>query len=97
MAELDAGLTRPLISAFTRYTLGGEVGDMIGLSRQPILEKLISTAWPLLVAFREGLIPLPAVPAVLWTLEEALRKFILLFLAEGRPIAIDIPDVNRPS
>ncbi|MER6234936.1 oxygenase MpaB family protein [Streptomyces clavifer] len=97
VAELDAGLTRPLISAFTRYTLGGEVGDMIGLSRQPILEKLISTAWPLLVAFREGLIPLPAVPAVLWTLEEALRKFILLFLAEGRPIAIDIPDVNRPS
>ncbi|MFH9616348.1 oxygenase MpaB family protein [Streptomyces pratensis] len=97
VAELDAGLTRPLISAFTRYTLGGEVGDMIGLSKQPILEKLISTAWPLLVAFREGLVPLPAVPAVLWTLEEALRKFVLLFLAEGRPIAIDIPDVNRPS
>ncbi|MFE5243880.1 MULTISPECIES: oxygenase MpaB family protein [unclassified Streptomyces] len=97
VAELDAGLTRPLISAFTRYTLGGDVGDMIGLSKQPILEKLIATAWPLLVAFREGLIPLPAVPAVLWTLEEALRKFVLLFLAEGQPIAIDIPDVNRPS
>ncbi|HWU09019.1 MAG TPA: oxygenase MpaB family protein [Streptomyces sp.] len=97
VAELDAGLTRPLISAFTRYTLGGDVGDMIGLSKQPVLEKLIATAWPLLVAFREGLVPLPAVPAVLWTLEEALRKFVLLFLAEGRPIAIDIPDVNRPS
>ncbi|MET9594314.1 oxygenase MpaB family protein [Streptomyces sp. NPDC006516] len=97
VAELDLGLTRPLISAFTRYTLGGNVGDMIGLSKQPILEKLIATAWPLLVAFREGLVPLPAVPAVLWTLEEALRKFVLLFLAEGRPIAIDIPDVNRPS
>ncbi|MGW1818496.1 oxygenase MpaB family protein [Streptomyces sp. NPDC002125] len=97
VAEIDAGLTRPLISAFTRYTLGGDVGDMIGLSKQPILEKLIATAWPLLVAFREGLIPLPAVPAVLWTLEEALRKFVLLFLAEGRPISIDIPDVNRPS
>ncbi|MFF5897303.1 oxygenase MpaB family protein [Streptomyces argenteolus] len=97
VAELDAGLTRPLISAFTRYTLGGDVGDMIGLSKQPVLEKLISTAWPLLVAFREGLVPLPAVPAVLWTLEEALRRFVLLFLAEGQPIAIDIPDVNRPS
>ncbi|MEU2341430.1 MULTISPECIES: hypothetical protein [Streptomyces] len=97
MAELDAGLTRPLIGAFSRYTLGGEVGDMIGLAKQPVLERLIATAWPLLVAFREGLIPLPAVPAVLWTLEEALRKFVLLFLSEGRRIAIDIPDVNRPS
>lgn len=97
VAELDAGLTRPLISAFTRYTLGGKVGDMIGLSKQPVLEALIATAWPLLVAFREGLIPLPAVPTVLWTLEEALRKFVLLFLGEAQPIAIDIPDVNRPS
>ncbi|MGW6684521.1 oxygenase MpaB family protein [[Kitasatospora] papulosa] len=97
VAELDAGLTRPLIGAFSRYTLGGEVGDMIGLAKQPVLERLIATAWPLLVAFREGLIPLPAVPAVLWTLEEALRKFVLLFLSEGRRIAIDIPDVNRPS
>ncbi|MEV6263525.1 oxygenase MpaB family protein [Streptomyces sp. NPDC051784] len=97
VAEIDAGLTRPLISAFSRYTLGDRVGDLIGLSEQPILEKLVSTAWPLLVAFREGLIPLPAVPAVLWTLEEALRRFVLLFLNEAQPVAIDIPDINRPS
>ncbi|PKT68940.1 DUF2236 domain-containing protein [Streptomyces populi] len=97
VAQLDAGLTRPLISAFSRYTLGDRIGDMIGLSREPILEPLIATAWPLLVAFREGLIPLPAIPAIAWTLEEALRRFVLVFLNEARPIAITIPDTNRPS
>ncbi|MEU6273701.1 oxygenase MpaB family protein [Streptomyces populi] len=97
VAELDLGLTRPLISAFSRYTLGDRIGDMIGLSQEPILEPLIATAWPLLVAFREGLIPLPGIPAIAWTLEEALRRFVLLFLNEARPIAITIPDMNRPS
>ncbi|MGW1067108.1 oxygenase MpaB family protein [Streptomyces aureus] len=96
VAQLDLGLTRPLISAVSRYTLGDRIGDMIGLSKEPILEPLIATAWPLLVAFREGLIPLPAIPAVAWTLEEALRQFVLLFLNEAQPIAITIPDTNRP-
>jgi endo-cleaving rubber dioxygenase len=97
VAELDAGLTRPLISAFARYTLGDRVGDMVGLSKEPLLEPLVASAWPLLVAFREGLIGLPVVPSVAWTLEEALRRFVLLFLAEGTPIAIDLPETNRPS
>ncbi|WAZ19227.1 DUF2236 domain-containing protein [Streptomyces cinnabarinus] len=97
VAELDAGVTRPLISAFSRYTLGDRVGDMIGLSQEPVLKPVIAAAWPLLVAFREGLIPLPGIPTVAWTLEEALRRFVLLFLAEGQRIAIDIPDMNRPS
>ncbi|MGW0683919.1 oxygenase MpaB family protein [Streptomyces sp. NPDC002754] len=96
VAELDLGLTRPLISAFSRYTLGDRVGDMIGLSKEPILKPLIAGAWPLLVAFREGIIPIPGVPAVMWTLEEAIRRFVLLFLAEGQPIAINLPDMNRP-
>ncbi|MGW7072868.1 oxygenase MpaB family protein [Streptomyces sp. NPDC054855] len=98
VAELDAGLTRPLISAFSRYTLGDRVGDMIGLSKEPVLTPLVAGAWPLLVAFREKLIPLPGIPGIMWTLEEAIRKFVLLFLAEARlPISIDIPDMNRPS
>ncbi|MFI1440396.1 oxygenase MpaB family protein [Streptomyces fructofermentans] len=97
VAELDLGLTRPLISAFSRYTLGDRVGDMIGLSREPILEPLIAAAWPLLVAFREGLIALPVIPAAAWTLEEALRQFVLLFLNEAQPISISIPDMNRPA
>jgi hypothetical protein len=97
VAELDAGLTRPLISAFSRYTLSDRIGDMIGLSKEPVLEPLVATAWPLLVAFREKLIPRPGVPAAVWSLEEALRQFVLLFLSEGKQIAINIPDVNRPS
>ncbi|WP_372351049.1 oxygenase MpaB family protein [Streptomyces sp. KL116D] len=97
VAELDLGLTRPLISAFARYTLGDRVGDMIGLSREPVLEPLIAAAWPLLVAFREGLISLPVIPSIAWTLEEAIRQFVLLFLGEAKPIAISIPDTNRPS
>ncbi|MFI6874848.1 oxygenase MpaB family protein [Streptomyces sp. NPDC050400] len=97
VAELDLGLTRPLISAFARYTLGDRVGDMIGLSKEPVLEPLIAAAWPLLVAFREGLISFPVIPSIAWTLEEAIRQFVLLFLGEAKPIAISIPDTNRPS
>ncbi|MEU8654209.1 oxygenase MpaB family protein [Streptomyces sp. NPDC048737] len=97
VAELDAGLTRPLINAFGRYTLGDRTGDLIGLDREPFWQPLIAAAWPLLVAFREGLIPLPLVPEVAWTVEEAIRKFVLLFLAEGRGIHLEIPDTNRPS
>ncbi|MFF3501624.1 oxygenase MpaB family protein [Streptomyces sp. NPDC003247] len=97
VAELDAGLTRPLINAFSRYTVGDRTGDLIGLDEEPFWQPLISAAWPLLVAFREGLIPLPLVPAAAWTVEEAIRKFVLLFLAEGKGIELEIPDVNRPS
>ncbi|MEV0597788.1 oxygenase MpaB family protein [Streptomyces sp. NPDC050315] len=96
VAELDAGLTRPLINAFSRYTVGDRVGDLIGLDREPFWQPLIAAAWPLLVAFREGLIPLPMVPEAAWTMEEALRKFVLLFLSEGRKIDLEIPDANRP-
>ncbi|WP_320777121.1 oxygenase MpaB family protein [Streptomyces sp. CRN 30] len=97
VAELDAGLTRPLINAFSRYTLGDRVGDLVGLDEEPFWQPLISGAWPLLVAFREGLIPLPLIPAAAWTVEEAIRKFVLLFLSEGRGVQLEIPDANRPS
>ncbi|MFJ8648567.1 oxygenase MpaB family protein [Streptomyces sp. NPDC093546] len=96
VAELDAGLTRPLINAFSRYTVGDRIGDLIGLDREPFWQPLIGAAWPLLVAFREGLIPLPLVPEAAWAVEEALRKFVLLFLSEGRGIQLEIPDANRP-
>ncbi|MFK4066395.1 oxygenase MpaB family protein [Streptomyces sp. NPDC029674] len=96
IAELDAGVTRPLVSAFSRYTLGDRIGDMIGLSREPFWQPLISKSWPLLVAFREKLIPLPLVPEAAWAMEEALRRFVLLYLSEGRPIHLEIPDANRP-
>ncbi|MEU4998542.1 oxygenase MpaB family protein [Streptomyces sp. NPDC021622] len=95
VAELDAGVSRPLVSAFSRYTLGDRIGDLIGLSEEPFWQPLISKSWPLLVAFREKLIPLPLVPQAAWAMEEALRKFVLLFLSEGRPIHLEIPDANR--
>ncbi|TGB08376.1 oxygenase MpaB family protein [Streptomyces sp. MZ04] len=95
VAELDAGVSRPLVSAFSRYTLGDRIGDLIGLSEEPFWQPLISRSWPLLVAFREKLIPLPLVPEAAWAMEEALRKFVLLFLSEGRPIHLEIPDANR--
>ncbi|MCC8242971.1 oxygenase MpaB family protein [Saccharothrix luteola] len=97
VAELDGGLTRPLVSAFARYTLGDRIGDWIGLSEEPFWEPVISKAWPLLVAFRENLIPLPLVPEAAWTIEEVIRKIVLLFLSEGRGIDIEIPDANRPA
>ncbi|MEU6680225.1 oxygenase MpaB family protein [Streptomyces sp. NPDC046853] len=97
VAELDAGATRPLISAFSRYTLGDQIGDYIGLRKSRPLETTVEAAWPLLVAFREGLIPLPLVPAVAWTLEEIIRKIVLVFLSEGERISIELPDANRPS
>lgn len=96
IAEVDAGLTEPLINAFSRYIVGDRVGDLIGLDREPVLKPVISAAWPLVVAFRESLIPLPLVPSIAWTLEEALRRFVLLFMSEGRPIHLEIPDANRP-
>ncbi|WP_151769550.1 oxygenase MpaB family protein [Streptomyces abyssomicinicus] len=97
IAEVDAGLTEPLINAYSRYIVGDDVGDKIGLDREPILKPIVAAAWPLVVAFREGLIPLPGIPSIAWVLEEALRKFVLLFMAEGRPIHLEIPDANRPS
>ncbi|WP_448315937.1 oxygenase MpaB family protein [Streptomyces sp. CO7] len=96
IAEVDAGLTEPLINAFSRYIVGDRVGDLIGLDREPLLQPIVSGAWPLVVAFREALIPFPGVPSIAWVLEEALRKFVLLFMAEGRPIHLEIPDANRP-
>ncbi|MEV8015786.1 oxygenase MpaB family protein [Streptomyces sp. NPDC086554] len=95
VGELDAGVSRPLVSAFSRYTLGDRIGDLIGLSEEPFWQPLIAKSWPLLVAFREKLIPLPLVPEAAWAMEEALRKFVLLFLSEGRPIHLEIPDANR--
>ncbi|ACU38224.1 oxygenase MpaB family protein [Actinosynnema mirum] len=97
VAEVDGGLTRPLIGAFSRYTIGGQIGDWIGLEREPLWEPVIAAAWPKLVAFRENLLPLPLVPAAAWTIEEVIRRVVLLFFGEGRPIHLEIPDANRPS
>ena len=51
----------------------------------------------MLVKFREGLIPLPLVPEVAWTIDEAARQYILFYLTKGRETKIEIPAANRPS
>jgi endo-cleaving rubber dioxygenase len=91
------GSTRPLFNALTRYMLGPEVSDMSAIPPEPVLEPLVHTGWPAFVALREGLIPLPLVPKITWTIDEVLRQYILFYLSEGKRINIEMPDVNRPS
>jgi len=57
----------------------------------------VRTGLPVWVALRENTIPLPLVPEIAWTLDEAIRKYILFYLSGGKQIHIEIPDVNRPS
>ncbi|MGW0927681.1 oxygenase MpaB family protein [Streptomyces sp. NPDC002644] len=95
IADVDGGLTRPLVAGFSRYTLGDRLGDWIGLEREPFWTPTIGTVWPILVAFREGLVGLPLVPAAAWTVEEFIRKFVLLFLSEAQYDPIEIPTANR--
>ncbi|MEU8654208.1 oxygenase MpaB family protein [Streptomyces sp. NPDC048737] len=90
------GIDRPLVDALARYLVGDQVADWDGIPREPFWEKAIETAWPKLVAFREKLIPLPMVPPLAWTIDEAARKYILFYLTKGQGTHIEIPDTNRP-
>jgi hypothetical protein len=90
------GIDRPLVNALARYLVGDQVADWDGIPREPFWEKAIATAWPKLVAFREKLIPLPLVPPLAWTIDEAARQYILFYLTKGRGAHIEIPDTNRP-
>ncbi|EPH43135.1 oxygenase MpaB family protein [Streptomyces aurantiacus] len=88
---------RPLVNAFARYLVGDRIADWDGIPREPFWEAAIKTAWPPLVAFREGLIKLPLVPRIAWTIDEAARQYILFYLSKGREVHIEIPDTNRPA
>ncbi|CAM5360563.1 oxygenase MpaB family protein [Streptomyces pilosus] len=91
------GIDRPLCNALARYLVGDRVADWDGIPREPFWERAIATAWPKLVMFREKLIPLPLVPPLAWTIDEAIRQYILFYLTKGRGTQIDIPDTNRPT
>ncbi|MGA6161642.1 oxygenase MpaB family protein [Amycolatopsis magusensis] len=92
-----AGLSRPLCNALARYLAGDQVADWDGIKREPVWGPLIGTAWPALVKFREGLIPLPLVPEAAWVLDEAVRKYLLFYLTKGQETKIEIPTTNRPA
>ncbi|MCQ4211701.1 oxygenase MpaB family protein [Streptomyces longispororuber] len=91
------GVDRPLVNALARYLVGDRVADMDGIPPEPFWHRTIETVWPKLVAFREGLIKLPLVPPLAWTVDEAARQYILLFLTKGQGTELTIPDTNRPS
>ncbi|ORT56728.1 oxygenase MpaB family protein [Streptomyces sp. CB03238] len=86
---------RPLVNALARYLVGDQVADWDGIPREPFWEAAIEAAWPKLVAFRESLIPLPLVPQLAWTIDEAVRQYIMFYLTKGRAVHIEIPDANR--
>ncbi|MBK1787401.1 oxygenase MpaB family protein [Prauserella cavernicola] len=89
-------ISRPLCNALARYLVGDKVADWDGIPREPVWDPLIATAWPALVRFREGLVPLPLVPEIAWTLDEAVRQYILFYLTKGEETKIEIPTTNRP-
>jgi endo-cleaving rubber dioxygenase len=100
MASQAAGpgqpIARHLLNALTRYVAGDQVADWVAIAREPVWDPLIRTGFPQFVALREKLIPLPLVPEIAWTLDEAIRKLLVFYLSEGKPVNIDIPDTNRP-
>jgi hypothetical protein len=89
-------ISRPLVNALGRYLVGEQVADWDEIPREPFWERTLATMWPILVKFREGLVPLPLVPEIAWTIDEALRKYILFFLTKGQETKIVIPTGNRP-
>ncbi|GAA2797250.1 oxygenase MpaB family protein [Saccharopolyspora taberi] len=90
------GVSRPLCNALARHLVGDQVADWDAIPREPVWDPLVAEAWPLLVKFREKLIPLPMVPEVAWTIDEAARQYILFYLTKGKETRIQIPVANRP-
>ncbi|MBS9373751.1 oxygenase MpaB family protein [Rhodococcus sp. B50] len=90
-------LTRPILGALTRFALGNEIADWLNIPREPVWGTLLDVAWGPFIAVREGLLPLPLAPDAYWTFDELLRQFVLLYMAELRPISIEIPEFNNPN
>jgi hypothetical protein len=97
-AEIDGGfITKPILGAFTRFLLGDEIAGWLKIDREPVWDTLLRTLWGPFVAAREGLLPFPGAPEAYSLLEEFIRRAALIFLSEGRPISIEIPQANRPT
>jgi hypothetical protein len=90
-------ISRPLCNALGRYLAGDVVADWDQIPREPVWDPIIARVWPVLVRFREGLVPLPFVPETAWLIDEAARRYILFYLTKGRETKIEIPTTNRPA
>ena len=96
-AQVDLGVTRGFLNEFVRYQLGDEVGDWLGLRRDPVSKATIKNGWPLYIKFREGLIPIA--PVSFYLFDQLLRAIAMAFLNRGQSgltTPITIPDMNRP-
>ncbi|MFD6858238.1 oxygenase MpaB family protein [Rhodococcus sp. NPDC060090] len=102
LLDLGAGLdftllSRPILGALTRFTLGDEVANWLNIPRELLWDNLLNVAWGPFIAVREGLLPLPLAPEAYWTFDELLRQFVLLYMSELRPISIELPEFNNPN
>ena len=59
-AEYDQGLIKPVLHAFTRYCLGDQIADWLEIPRAARWRPRMKHGWPAFVAFREGLVEVPA-------------------------------------
>ncbi|MGH1565246.1 oxygenase MpaB family protein [Mumia sp. DW29H23] len=90
-------VTKPAFESVTRYMLGDQVTDWLGIDRNPILDATVAAAWIPFVRLRELGLPLLGVPSIYFLFEELIRKFALFYLEPGQQINIDIPTMNNPN
>ncbi|ROO86668.1 uncharacterized protein DUF2236 [Actinocorallia herbida] len=95
-------LTKPILAALTRYTLGEEIADWLQIRDTPFWDEVFETAWEPFVAVREGLLSLEDAPGILqksyWAFDEILRLGVLFLLSGAKfPISIQIPVMNNPN
>lgn len=96
-AQIDLGVTRGFLNEFVRYQLGDEIGDWLGLFRDPVSREIIDTGWPLYIKFREGIMPVEPVNFLLF--DQFIKALAMLFLnrfSSPTTTAITVPDMNRP-
>lgn len=96
-SQVDLGVTRGFLNEFVRYVLSDEIGDWLGLERDPASAALIRTAWPAFILFREGLTPVA--PGAFYVFDQFVRALAMAFLNNGdsgTTTPIVIPTGNRP-
>ncbi|MDL9948923.1 oxygenase MpaB family protein [Gordonia sp. ABSL11-1] len=90
-------LSRGVLGALTRFTLGDKIAGWLDIPREPVWTPLFETLWTPFVAVREGLLHVGMPKEAYWMFDEFLRQFVLLYMSELRtPINIEIPVLNNP-
>jgi hypothetical protein len=102
-AEYDAGLTRPILNAMTRYMVGTNrsgqsIADMLEIPEDRFWDSGVKAGWPWFVAFRETGAWVPGVDSLFWAFDELVRMGLLWAMNEDSPdrIYIEMPTENRP-